>query len=359
MRVLVVAESEGQIISSAHRVLEAQGVKISRLALAPVRRQSGSQFTRKLRRYVFDNEVLDAIRNAVSTFQPNLIHIGTGRASALAVLTAMKGNRTTPLIFDHGAIGGLNVLNPIDHRIFFNRRISKVVVPSLAVINHWMGNMALARLISPERCDVLYHPVTFPDASDIAPRDTVRARFGLAPDDFVIGTVCTIRPIKNLPFVAGVVRDVGQNAQLVVVGSPNDKSEVCRIKDAGGDKVRLVGEIPNAKTIMSAFDVFVTPTHLPGESFGLAPAEAMAAGVPVVTMNIGGTAEIIEHGVSGFALSAAPADWRQTIRMLKSDPEQRARLGAAAQARVATRFSSERIALDCRDLYQRTIAAAS
>ncbi len=354
MRVLFISGS-----SSLHERLEARGVQINSLALPLSRIQSASRLRRKLGQYIPTKDVLGAIRETVSNFNPDLIHMGTGRPAALAVLTAMKGNRSTPLIFDHGAIGGLNILSPIDHRTFFNRRISKIIVPSHAVVNNWMGNKALARLISPERCGVLYHPVVFPKAADIPPRDEIRARFGIAPDDFVIGTVCTIRPIKNLPFVADIVRNVGGKAVFVVVGSLNNLAEVRRIEATGGDTVRLVGEIPNAKTIMSAFDVFVTPTRLLGESFGLAPAEAMAEGVPVITMNFGGTAEIIEHGVSGFALSAAPADWLQTIQMLKSDAELRARLGAAARVRVATRFSPERIAEDCIGLYQRTIAAAA
>jgi glycosyltransferase involved in cell wall biosynthesis len=155
-----------------------------------------------------------------------------------------------------------------------------------------------------------------------------------------------------------VVREVGGNAVLAVVGNQGDSTEVRRIRAAGDDRVRLIGPVPDARTIMGAFDVYVTPTRRPGESFGIAPAEAMAQGVPVVTMNVGGTAEIVEHGVSGFALPAVAADWRHTIRMLQSDPARLARYGAAARDRIKTRFSPEAIADDCLDLYRRAVAAA-
>jgi glycosyltransferase involved in cell wall biosynthesis len=134
------------------------------------------------------------------------------------------------------------------------------------------------------------------------------------------------------------------------------RSELDRIRSAGADRLRLLGPIPHAVNVMPAFDLYVTPTRLPGESFGMAPAEAMSQGVPVLTMEFGGTAEIIEHGVSGLALPLAASDWVHAISALAADPHRRARMGEAARQRIQRRFSSDAVAADCMLLFRSVVA---
>jgi glycosyltransferase involved in cell wall biosynthesis len=82
----------------------------------------------------------------------------------------------------------------------------------------------------------------------------------------------------------------------------------------------------------------------------------MAASVPVVTMNFGGTAEIVEHGVSGYALPAASSAWENALRRLASDPELRAAMGRAAHERIQSRFAPAATACDCLALYESVLA---
>lgn len=351
MKVLLVSEHAGTINDPVFRVLESQGIVFHRVALSTFRREGGSRLARKRRRYFPDRNITGPVADAVSTFGPDLVHVGAGRPVGLAAVKALRDHPDVPVIFDHGAIGGLNFFNPFDWMTYFNRRIDKLVVPSQAMVNNWMGQAWLRRCISAERCAVLHHGIE-PVTADPRTREALRSGFGLQPDEFVVGTVCTIRPIKNLPFLADAVRRLGPPFVLAVIGPAGDAAELQRLKDAGGDRLRLLGLVPRARTVMRAFDIYATPTGLPGESFGLAAVEAMSQSLPVLTMNFGGSAEIVEHNVAGLALPPDGGHWMKAITGLAADPERRRQMGEAGRLRAAERFSPEAIAADCLSLYR-------
>lgn len=81
------------------------------------------------------------------------------------------------------------------------------------------------------------------------------------------------------------------------------------------------------------------------ETFGVALIEAMSAGSAVISSRVGGCAEVLQDGTTG--LLVPPEDARALadacLRLL-ADPDLPLRLGTAAQADVAARFSSETIA---------------
>lgn len=70
--------------------------------------------------------------------------------------------------------------------------------------------------------------------------------------------------------------------------------------------------------------------------------EAMAAGLPVVSTNISGIPELIEHGVSGLLVPQKDAlALADAIAALFAAPELRLRLGQAARAKVCQEFDAE------------------
>ena len=62
--------------------------------------------------------------------------------------------------------------------------------------------------------------------------------------------------------------------------------------------MRFVGKQEQMEEILAVADLFVLPSEY--ESFGLAALEAMAAGVPVISTNVGGLPEINIDGITGY-----------------------------------------------------------
>lgn len=116
-------------------------------------------------------------------------------------------------------------------------------------------------MLSARRCAVLPLSVNLPAPFAAADRTALREKYGFGPDVFVVGTVCKIRPVKNLAFVAEIIRHLGGDIVFALVGPVWDEDEFARIERAGGDRLRFLGPIPDAQAMMAAFDLYVTPTR--------------------------------------------------------------------------------------------------
>jgi glycosyltransferase involved in cell wall biosynthesis len=93
---------------------------------------------------------------------------------------------------------------------------------------------------------------------------------------------------------------------------------------------------------------------LPSRAEGLSNAlmEAMTAGLPAVATEVGGNAELIEDGVTGFIVP--PGDLRSLaarLSLLLSDREGARRMGAAARRKAGSELSLLAMSEGYRNLY--------
>lgn len=109
---------------------------------------------------------------------------------------------------------------------------------------------------------------------------------------------------------------------------------------------------PNDPALMELYrtsHVFALPSS--AEAFGIAAVEASASGLPVVAARVGGLADIVDDGTSGYLVepddTAALAD---ALRRLVDDPALRQRMGAAARRRAEEHFDATRNARAIVDL---------
>ena len=113
------------------------------------------------------------------------------------------------------------------------------------------------------------------------------------------------------------------------------------------------GDIPQ---VLRAADVVVHCSVKP-EPFGRVIIEGMAAGRPVVASALGGAAEIISDGLDGLLAPAGDAvALAAALNRLLADPEERRRLGEAAQRTVAQRYQVDAHVQAVRTFYERVLA---
>jgi glycosyltransferase involved in cell wall biosynthesis len=107
-------------------------------------------------------------------------------------------------------------------------------------------------------------------------------------------------------------------------------------------------------------DVFVYPSVAEtGESFGIAPLEAMARGVVPVVSDLAVFRDYLEPGVNGMAFDhrtpQAAANLAAVLRDLIEDPDRRERMGAAAR-QTAEKFSPAAVADKYLQLFEKVIS---
>jgi glycosyltransferase involved in cell wall biosynthesis len=118
---------------------------------------------------------------------------------------------------------------------------------------------------------------------------------------------------------------------------------------AAGARLPADGAQPAA--LYAAADVFVQTSGW--EGFSLAVLEAMGAGLPVVAYSVGGVAEQVVDGRSGYLVKAGDVEaLAARVVELARRPEVRAQAGAAGRALVEREFSYEQMLEGVEDAYE-------
>jgi len=180
-----------------------------------------------------------------------------------------------------------------------------------------------------------------------AARTAARARLGIAPGTFLLGTAARLDPVKDLQtLIGGLIRlrDRVPSAQLAIVGSGEERAALEASARASGceEAIHFLGYRPDVRDLLAAFDVYVNCSV--SEGISLTILEAMAAALPVVATSVGGTPEIVIEGTTGFLVEPrAPGRLADAAAALATAPERRAALGAAGRARVEAAFAIDRM----------------
>ena len=230
-------------------------------------------------------------------------------------------------------------------------------LPSRVVFMYSHATAAVQRAIWPHRETVVVHPgIDPPEDVDEADAARLREEVGLQPGRPVVGIVGRLGAWKGQHHVLralALLRERGHDVHGLLVGGnafnlePEYEPYLRRlVSELGLDgSVTFTGQVPDGARYMRLMDVVVNASDL--EPFGIVVLEAMARGVPVVAVNAGGPAEILEDGVSGLLVpSPDPQHFAAAFEQLLGDPAKRAELAENAQRRFRERFTVERMVED-------------
>ncbi len=168
-----------------------------------------------------------------------------------------------------------------------------------------------------------------------AARHTLRHRWGIPIDTPIVLFLSRLHPKKQpeilLQALAGL--DCPWAALIAGTGDPTYVKGLEHLSQTLGlgDRVKFLGFVQGeAKTeALRGSDVFALPSQ--SENFGLAVAEAMAAGLPVVVTPGVQIAPEIERAKAGLVVSPAPEAWCRALTALLQNPHQRQTLGQNGQ----------------------------
>ena len=194
-----------------------------------------------------------------------------------------------------------------------------------------------------DRLVVIPNGVDMP-AADPEARSRARAELGLGPAERVVGSVGSLKAIKDpVTLLEAFARLVAGGAadRLVLIGAgPLLAPLRDRARALGcADRLLLTGARVEPEALLGAFDVFALASRT--EGFSNALVEAMAAGLPVVATRVGGNVEAVLAGETGELVAPGDAgEMAVALAALLGDPARAARLGTAARLRVARHYSA-------------------
>jgi glycosyltransferase involved in cell wall biosynthesis len=173
----------------------------------------------------------------------------------------------------------------------------------------------------------------------------LRARFGIAPVTPLVGFVGRLSVEKGPDLflrTALSVRAQCPEAEFVLVGEGPMLKSLQTFADRFGlaDVAHFAGTQNDMPRVFNELDVVVSSSH--SEAMPLAVMEAMASGLPVVACKVGGIADLVAHGVTGWLVDAGDCDALATrvVELLDDD------VGCRAMAHAARERAVARLSLD-------------
>jgi|SRR6185312_9798368 len=200
------------------------------------------------------------------------------------------------------------------------------------------------------RLEVLMNAVPLP------PLDEAQCREKRQPTLLFLGEVARHKGVLELARSFSRITRAFPQLQLVYSGTGRAIDEVRELTAQLelGDRVKFTGwvEAERKRAQFAAATIFVLPSYVEGMPMALL--EAMSWGLPTIATAVGGVPEIITHEVNGLLVE--PGDvvaLAAAIARLTSDPQLRQRLGGAARATIATRFSLDTAVGRLLEIYRR------
>ena len=221
------------------------------------------------------------------------------------------------------------------------RRASTVVATCPAVRDY-----CIQQGIAPQKIQVIASGAS-PAAPNGTTRGQVLGRLGLPESARLIGWASRLEANhggKDAIWTADLLKVIRDDVHLLMFGTGPHHQRLLRFREQCQieDKVHLLGQRGDLEEILPHLDQFWSTRRLPGQP--QAVLEAMAAGVPVLATDVGGTSDLIRHEATGYLF--APGHRAGLVRRaeyLLNHPDVARQIGAAGRERVASEFSAEKM----------------
>jgi glycosyltransferase involved in cell wall biosynthesis len=216
---------------------------------------------------------------------------------------------------------------------------------SIVVLCPRMG-VATQRVVASARVEIVPNGV---DLEDTVAEAHAAQRASALPIVLFLSQLSEEKGFLTALRVAATMRQRGVAIRFEFAGgwrSPGDELQAQRwVADNGLDSfLRIHGPVSDEQKtrLLKAADIFLFPTSLRHEGQPLVILEAMAAGLPVITTDIGCISDTVIENVTGFVLHPKDVDgMADKLTRLVGNDELRNRLGAAGRARYLAEFTED------------------
>jgi glycosyltransferase involved in cell wall biosynthesis len=285
------------------------------------------------------------IRRLLSTQDFDLVHAFRKRAFVNFGL-ARLGMRSPPVVAYRGIIGNLSYWDPFAWLTFLNPRVARIICVCDAIKQYFLDKRFLFFFSFFDEKNVvrIYKGHRTEWYAQTTGAKALRQRLGIPEGARVIGCVSRVKARKGIRELIRAMDLLQTQAEvhLVVLGKIEDQRHRAALRASRcRDRIHLLGFQPDASRLAVDFDVITLPS-LRREGLPRAIIEGMSQGIPPVVTDSGGSAELVESGISGLVVPAGdPSALAAAFDRLLSDDEARVAMGLAARQRIASHFSIE------------------
>lgn len=292
--------------------------------------------------------------------RPDIVETHTAKAGAVGRLAAWLAGVPIRIHFFHG-----HVLYGYFGR--FLTWVFKMIERANALITHRIvacsekvrQDLIHFRVASPNK--IVTIPYGFELDQFVQAADhpgSVRAEFGVASSVKVVGIVARLVPIKGHEIFLEAARRLvekmpGTDMEFWIVGDGELRESIkSKVAELGlTEKVRFLAWRKDMEAVYADLDALALTSF--NEGLPLVIIEAMAAGRPVVATNVGGVAEMVLSGETGFVVSVGDSEAvADALAQILSDPNRSREMGTLAMKISCERYGMQRLVKDLESLYE-------
>jgi len=186
-------------------------------------------------------------------------------------------------------------------------------------------------------------------------RGQFRKSFNFSAEDFIVGTVGRLTPVKNQAMLiraAALLYEQKMHIQVVFIGNGELREELANLADSLGisENVHFLGFQENVNLFLNGMDVFTLTSFSEGCSNVLQ--EAMFVGKGIIATNVGGNPEMIKDRDTGFLVeSNNHYQLAERIKKFIFSPQILNEMSGNARKFANTNFSLEKMVSEYENLY--------
>lgn len=296
--------------------------------------------------------------------QPSLIHLF--KPKGFGDLASRWLRRSTPVVVDmddwegNGGWNDSGLYGPLQRRVFdWQERTWPALASALTVASRELERRAVGLGAPAERVHYVPNGLTMTRIAALAPDPVAVTEFrtrrlpGGGPSILLYTRFVEFDPASIADLLAGVRARVPGTRLVIAGGSAGGRAEPALLGRARelacDDAIVQLGWIDPEQLgfIAGACDVAVHPfddSRLNRAKSPVKLLELMAAGIPIVTTNVGEAPAFLENGTSGLIMP--PGDTAALVTAVASclkNSDLRVRIGQAARERVARHFTWGRL----------------
>jgi sugar transferase (PEP-CTERM/EpsH1 system associated) len=304
-----------------------------------------------------------ALLRGIREVQPDIVH--SRNWGAVEAVIAGKWARSCAVVHsEHGIESAASEKEPLRRRCF--RRLAFELADRVVSVSYQLRDLHAGRTgFAAHKIRVIHNGVDsrrfHPDPET---RVRVRKQLGILPEEFCVGCVGNLLPVKDhltLFQAFDKVVGVSKTWRLLLLGEGSERPKLEAFADAHPEwrnRVSLLGSSDRVGELLNAMDVYVLPSLSEGISNSLL--EAMATGLPVIATATGGNPEVIRDGECGLLFPTGDSGrLAENLLELRAQNDLRVRLGQRALRRVADAFSIDSMVRNYAQMYENLVSVAT
>lgn len=321
----------------------------------------------ELVRPVHPRKDLLALRKLKRIFRerkPDIVHTHSGKAGVLGRLAAAQAGVPVIVHTIHGPSFGA-FQGQFANWLFRTAelRAARVTTHFVTVADAMRDQYLAAGIGKPDQYTRIFSGFPLEPFLNAQSDPALRARYGLKPDDIVIGKIARLFKLKGHDTLFTIAPDLVRacpQIKFLLVGDGAWRGRFAAMaRDSGlQDRFIFTGLVPpdQIPSLLGIMDILV---HL-SEREGLARAlpQALAAGKPIVALDCDGAREICRDGETGFLIRQGHLNGlTERLLLLARNPALRAELASRGREFVQANFAVEQMIENLHGLYQRLTTA--